>query len=191
MALTEDPTHHLDADDFDLDKRPETSIECEYCQSNIRFSEEAVLITVKQSFINGSGVVTTIEVLTGEGEYEYAPTFLHGACWAEIFEQMSDYVDWIPDDAIEDRIARQDIHPSRIVFRCDTCGDVIDSYERYAHAMVGTFIVERLDEAEFEPDPMRDPMILCMHCMNVVDTNCLERWDEDDNDREEEEDETS
>lgn len=185
MALSFDPTHDLHDEDFDVEQGDETEFSCEACWENIRFPQSLVLISVKQAFIGNTNTIQIVDVQDEDGDFEIEPLFVHEACWHEQIEELLAYV----EDTRDRNTVMMAQHgtPPGTIFRCDACADPIEAYEKHVHAVVGRFVVERLDETEFSATPGNDPSILCMHCANWLDVNCFERWTEEGSYEEDEE----
>lgn len=144
---------------------------CGACGNNIKLGEEIFFLHVHRLVSNEQGVFLSDELDDG-GDYVYVPYFLCVNCWDEDCTALMDTV--------------HGVHPDKTfpyLRQCDVCHSSILSGE-----LIGLLESGALFLSEQQPLGFRcavnfhsagDPYYICTVCMNALNTEVREYWEED------------
>jgi len=143
---------------------------CGACEEEIKLGQEIFCLRVHRIYENEEGVFL-YDQLDCKGEYVYLPYFLCTDCWEEDQEDLANTIyGAVPDKA----------HPH--LRQCDVCMSSVISGE-----LVGLIEFGALHLDERQPDsgersvlflPRGEPYYLCTCCLNTLNVECREYWDE-------------
>lgn len=143
---------------------------CGACGENIRLSQEILCLRVHRIYENDG--VFLYDILDEEGDFTYAPYFLCTSCWEEDQVGLMDTM--------------HGVHPERAhphLRQCDVCQSSILSGELIGLLETGGLYMDERQPEGTERSvmflPQGDPYYFCTYCLNMLNTEVREYWDED------------
>lgn len=158
--------------DADEEALRDTGVSCGYDGETIEYLDGVMVAFMVKPYIQ-NGVLTFFDVMTeDEDDYLYEPQFFHAKNWDEIEEQFQPY--------IEDACA---LNVEGAITRCHYCGSGILPGET-----TGVITFGEILRSHRNPDLLtfgnsfqnmdRDPRIVCIGCMLVINRDVHEIWDD-------------
>ncbi len=152
---------------------PVTGHSCGACGEALGFGQEIVCLRVHRIAENEQGCFLYDELDDEDGDFVYAPYFLCTNCWDEDGEALIDTQHGVvPDKA----------HP--LLRQCDVCQSSILSGELIGLMESGSLVPdERQPEtttiAVTFQNSSNDVYYICTVCLNALNTEVREYWEED------------
>jgi len=146
-----------------------TSQECGECGEGIAFTEEIVLLQVVHANLH-DGKVLLHPVLDDEGNFLYEPYFIQFPCWEDIQDVLLDDISDTPP--VQDPLGP---------IKCQYCKSSIRPWERCGSVTFGELHISKRAPQQAHGEQLvelGDPYIVCIGCLNLINNNITEFWDE-------------